>query len=84
MTTYKFRKQFDANLYEIYWLQEVEMRDKLALVRDRATKRIIELQKNNQELDSIYLMTLSADEPHKYKQLNEYLQDGEQRVLIED
>lgn len=73
MTTQRFRKLFDANLYEIFWLQEVGLNDKLASVRELATERISFLQRENQDLDKTYYEGMSLHEPIKYDTLQHYL-----------
>ena len=74
MTTHRFRKLFDANIYEMFWLQEVDMNDKLAVVRQQAKKRITALKAQNKHLDEVYYNTLSANEPIKYEKLQNYLE----------
>lgn len=73
MTTNRFRHLYDANLYEMYWLEEYDLKDKLASVRKRAERRIKELQANNRSLDTQYYYSLSLNEPIKYEHLQNYL-----------
>jgi hypothetical protein len=76
MTTIKFRRLYDANLFEMYWLEEVGLQDKLASVRQLSRERIAFLKKENSQLDETYLLSLSLDEPIKYNTLQEQLQNG--------
>lgn len=69
MTTLSFRKAFDANLQEIFWLEETSLTSNLADEREFAEKRIKDLQQQNRELDTNYLTSLALDEPFKYNLL---------------
>jgi len=68
--------QFNANIYEIHWLEENDLTDKLAVVRKRAKERIAYLQAENKRLDVIYYGGLSLHEPLKYQRLQAYLDYG--------
>lgn len=83
MTTNRFRHLYDANLYEINWLEEYELNDKLASTRKSAQRRIKELQADNRKLDGQYYYALSMDEPIKYHKLQQYL-NGKQRHGVQD
>lgn len=83
MTTNRFRNLFDANLYEMYWLEETELTDKLADRRKAAQRRVKYLQAENRMLDAQYYYSLSLDEPIKYDKLQSYLH-GKQRHGVSD
>lgn len=67
MTRLRFREQFDQNIYEIFLLEEFILGDKITGDKAGATRRIRELQRQNQIIDEAYYRTLHRAEPERYQ-----------------
>lgn len=64
----EFRERFDANLKELFWLEETIF-GLSQKQRFHAESRIKQLQRQNQELDTRYRKEMEVDEPARYKAL---------------
>lgn len=68
-TYQEFKKRFDTNVYELFYLLEFPLQDKISADMPNTAKRVRELQNLNRRLDADYYDNLEKNDPDRYNMI---------------